>query len=250
MLAGRAPLAEAALIAIVTLAFTTEAAIGFGATLITVALGSLLAPIDELLYAFVPLNVVLSAVVAVRSRREIDRRLLAFHILPAMALGLPLGVLAFASLPRARLQLVFGVFVVVLGALQLVSQLRRRASERPLPRAVALGLLFLGGVVHGAFAAGGPPVVYVCGRTIADKRAFRGTLAALWLLLNGVLLGVYVNGNHVGVASLRTSALLAPGLVVGLVAGEVAHGHIPERAFRLAVFAMLVAVGVVLAIRA
>lgn len=243
--------ARALLIAIVMLAFTTEAAIGFGATLIAISLGSLLLPIDELLYAVVPLNLLLSAAVAVRARRHIDARMLFLRIVPAMALGLPLGMLAFARFSGGVLQRMLGVFVLALSALELAKRLRKRGAdeEAPLPRAAAIGLLFLGGVVHGAFATGGPPVVYVCGRLVKDKRVFRGTLSALWFLLNAVLIATYARNGHLDAASLRRSATLAPGLALGLVFGEIAHGRIPEKAFRAVVFAMLSAVGLVLAIR-
>jgi uncharacterized membrane protein YfcA len=244
-------LTDVVLVAIVTLAFATEAAIGFGGTLLALALGSLFAPIDELLHAVVPLNLLLSFAVALREREHIDGRLLGLRILPAMALGMPLGMLAFARLPQGALRTGLGVLVLVLAGLEVVKRLRgeAHAEEKPLPRAAALGLLFLGGVVHGAFATGGPPVVYVCGRLVRDKRVFRGTLAALWFVLNAVLIAAYVRGGHVGPESLRRSALLAPGLVLGLVAGEIAHGRIPERAFRAVVFTMLAVVGAVLAIR-
>lgn len=247
---GLSPVAGAALIAIVTVAFATETAIGFGATLITLALGSLVAPLDELLHAVVPLNVALSAAVVARSWRHIDGRALGLRILPVMALGFPIGVLAFERLPPARSQLALGVFVALLGALELARQVRGRGEERPLPRAAGVALLFLGGFLHGAFGTGGPPVVYVCGRSLADKHVFRGTLAALWLLLGALLVAAYARNGHVGAASLGRTALLVPGLVLGLVAGDVAHRRIPERAFRLVVFAMLVVVGVVLAVRA
>ena len=84
---------------------------------------------------------------------------------------------------------------------------------------------------------------------VADKRVFRGTLSALWFLLNAVLIATYARNGHLDAASLRRSATLAPGLALGLVFGEIAHGRIPEKAFRAVVFAMLSAVGLVLAIR-
>lgn len=242
--------ADLALIAIVTLAFATEAAIGFGGTLIVVSLGSLLLPVDELLHAFVPCNVALSAFLTVRARRHVDVRALLLRILPAMIVGLPIGLFAFARLPRATLQIALGVFVVVLGALELVRMARASVAAPPLPRGLALALLFVGGVAHGAFGTGGPPVVYVCGRTMDDKRAFRATLSALWLLLNLVLVAAYARAGHVNAASLGRTAMLVPGLLLGLGLGEIAHGRLPERAFRAAVFVMLVVVGAALALRA
>ena len=243
-------LTDVLLIAIVTVAFATETAIGFGATLITLSLGSLLLPTADLLYAVLPLNALLSAAILVRARRHVDLRLLGLRVLPWMALGFPIGVVAFTRVPEGVLKRALGVFVLVLAGLELVKKLRAPAAERPLPRAAALGLLFLGGVVHGAFATGGPPVVYVCGRLVPDKRVFRATLTALWLLLGLVLIVIHARDGHLGPGSLRRSAMLAPGLVLGLIAGEIAHGRIPERAFRAVVFAMLAAVGAVLAIRA
>jgi uncharacterized membrane protein YfcA len=272
---------DVVLIAIVTVAFATEAAIGFGATLITISVGSLLLPTSELLYAVLPLNSALSAAVVLRARTHVDGRLLLLRILPWMALGFPIGVLAFTRLPEDALKRALGAFVLVLAGLELAKKLRAapvtiasvalpvpgatrggeadtdtdvaaataNGGERPLPRAAALGLLFLGGVVHGAFGTGGPPVVYVCARLVPDKRVFRATLTVLWLVLGLVLVAVHVKGGHIGPGSLRRSALLAPGFVLGLIGGEIAHHRIPERAFRAVVFAMLAVVGAVLAIR-
>ncbi|MEZ4302010.1 MAG: sulfite exporter TauE/SafE family protein [Polyangiaceae bacterium] len=249
---GLGPLTGGLLIAIVAVAFTTEATVGFGATLITLALGSLVTSIDELLYAIVPLNLVLSTAVLARSFRHVDRRALGLGILPAMAVGFPIGVVAFERLPREQVRVGFGVFVAVLGAVELVAQVRQlrgAPQERPLSRGLALALLFLGGAVHGAFASGGPPVVYVCGRTLPDKRVFRATLSALWLLLGAVLFVVHTANGHIGATSLKTTALLVPGLAIGLAGGEFAHGRLPEKTFRLLVFALLVGVGIVLAVR-
>lgn len=244
------PLARIALIAVVAVAFTTEAAVGFGATLITLALGSLVVSIDELLFAIVPLNLALSSAVLSRAYTHIDRPALLRRILPVMGLGFPLGVFAFQKLPPNAVRLAFGVFVAVLGAVELLGLIRAQVKERPIHRGLAFFLLFLGGAIHGAFASGGPPVVYVCGRTLPDKRVFRATLAALWFLLGGVLLIIHAYTGHIGRTSLTLTAWLVPGLVIGLVMGEVLHGKLPERTFRILVFALLTLVGVVLALRA
>lgn len=241
---------QASLIAIVAFAFTVEAAIGFGATIIAVALGSFVMPLDRLLPALLPLNFALSLAIVVRNARAVHTAMLGRRVLPAMAAGMPLGVFAFERAPRSTLQLAFAVFVFVLASIELWRMSRAPSSDRPLGPWPSRALLVLAGIVHGAFATGGPPVVYVCGRELPDKGAFRATMSALWLVLNGFLLVVYAVGGRIGGSSARLSLVVAPALVVGLVAGEVVHGRLPERTFRAVVFVMLLVVAVVLAARA
>jgi hypothetical protein len=241
---------DAILVAIVALAFLTEATLGFGATVIAVALGSFVLPIDDLLPAFVMVNVSLSAFLLLRGARHVDRALLLRRVLPSMAVGFPIGVFLFSRLPRASLQIAFAVFVIALSLLELVRAARQTAEARPLATAPSIALLALGGVVHGAFATGGPPVVYVCGRLLADKRAFRATLSVVWLVMNLSLLAVYAHGGRISVSTLARAALLVPSLLVGIYAGERLHQRVPPQGFRVAVFVLLLAIGVVLLVRA
>lgn len=238
------------LLAIVALAFTVEAAIGFGATIIAVALGSFVAPLDRILPALVPLNVALSLAIVVRNSRSVELRMLARRVLPAMSVGMPVGVLVFERAPRSTLQLAFAVFVFVLASLELWRMRRAPSAERPLTPWRSRALLVLAGIVHGAFATGGPPVVYVFGRELPDKGTFRATMSALWLVLNSFLLVVYAAGGRLTGASARVSLAVAPALAVGLIGGEVVHGRLPERLFRAVVFVMLMGVAVILAARA
>ena len=245
--------ATVALGLVVLLAFTVEAALGFGATIVTVTLGALVLPVDQILPAFVPLNVVLSLALTWSNRRHVRRDLLWRRIVPLMALGLPFGMLAFARLDAGFLVRVYGVFVVVLAALELARAVRRSTvAEAPHDRpygAFERIILVLGGVVHGAFGTGGPMVVYVSGRLLTDKAEFRATLSALWLLLNVVLLASYALGHRLDGDSALLTAVLAPMLAAGLVVGNVLHHRIPAERFRRVVFTMLAVAGAVLALR-
>ena len=207
-----------------------------------------LLPVDAVLAAFVPLNLVLSSWLAVRYRHHIAWAFLLRRILPWMAVGLPFGMLALDHLDPDVARRIFGASVVLLATLELVRMLRPRPAPggselAPLPRAL---LLVGGGFVHGLFATGGPMVVYVAGREVEDKAPFRATLAVLWLGLNAVLVLGYVASGHIGAGSARTTGLLAGPLLGGLVLGEWLHHRIAPRAFRLAVFAALLVAGAVL----
>lgn len=237
-----------ALAAVVLAAFTVETALGFGATVITVALAGLVAPIESVLPAFVPANVALSAYVAARYRGDIDRRVLLGRVLPLMGLGLPVGLLVFQRLGSSRLQLGFGLFVALLAAFELVA---RRRPDRPPPGRAAGGVLLIAaGIIHGVFATGGPLVVYVLGRELGDKARFRATLSALWLALNLALCVSYAAAGRLHGKTLATSATLLVPLVAGIGLGELVHRRVPEKTFRVLIFALLWVAGVLLAARA
>jgi uncharacterized membrane protein YfcA len=129
--------------------------------------------------------------------------------------------------------------------------LRKRADERsdPLPPPVAAGALAVAGVIHGLFACGGPLVVYVVGRSLHEKSAFRATLSALWLVMNAVLVTTMIVGGTINARTLLTSAWLVPPLLVGLFLGDRLHRRLDERAFRVAVFALLFVAASVLLVR-
>ena len=238
----------APLVVVVALAFATEAALGFGATVLTVALGQLLLPIDRLLPAFVPVNIVLSLMLVARGFRHVDRRLLVRRILPWMALGMPVGMFGFRVVDAAIARRVFGASVIVLAAAEIWQLVRGRERQPPRP-AVGHALLAVAGVLHGAFATGGPLVVYVLGKSAGDKATVRATLAVLWFVLNtAVAIGFVVDGR-IGAASGVGSLLFVAGLAVGVVLGEVVFRRFSEVMFRRAVFGMLFVAGALLVFR-
>lgn len=237
-----------ALCAIVAGAFFVEALTGFGSTVLTVAFGAQLLPLEQLLPAVVPVNLCLSTVMVARHGRHIARRLLLREVLPLMGVGFPVGFLAFASLggDDAPLKAAFGLLVTALSVVELA---RRSHTPAPLGRATSAALLVLAGAVHGAFSSGGPLVVYVLSRRGLDKGAFRATLSALWLALGLVLLVGYLSQGLVTAGSLTLSAALLPSLLLGLLLGERAHARVSATTFRIVVLVLLLAGGALLAIR-
>jgi uncharacterized membrane protein YfcA len=236
----------ALLCGIVLLAFVTEAALGFGATVVAVTLGAQLMPLDRLLPAFVPINMVLSTALALRGRRFIAWRVLATRIAPAVAIGLACGLAVFRLQTVALLQLAFALFVVALAFVELV-RVRAPEDTRPVARPMAAGLLAVGGFVHGLFGTGGPMIVYVMRRFVVDKSAFRATLAMSWLVLNVALIVNYATLGLLGATSLALSAPLLVVAVLALGIGEWIHRRVEARTFQAAVCAVLLLGGVTLA---
>ncbi|MBW1878665.1 MAG: sulfite exporter TauE/SafE family protein [Deltaproteobacteria bacterium] len=237
----------ALLVLIVFVAFLVEAALGFGATVVAVSLGALVVPIPELLPAFVPLNIVLSTFLVVRYRQDVDWGLLFRKILPLMGIGLPFGLWIFGAGDHRLLSRSFGAFVVIVSSVELWRIVRPATGEpTPLKAGTKAGLLLSGGVIHGAFATGGPMAVYVAGRELHDKGAFRSTLSALWLLLNLALIAGYLVTGVLGWESARLTAILAVPLALGLLAGDLLHHRVDARSFRTMVYVLLAIAGVLL----
>lgn len=230
------------LAALVTGAFAVEAAVGFGSTVVILTLGALILPLDALMTVVVPVNMALSAIVLARDWREAELRFLGARILPAMLVGMVVGLLAARGANLRALELAYAVFVIALAGLELV---RRRAPSAP-SRPATLGWLAAGGVAHGAFAASGPLVVWIVSRAVPGKRAFRATLAALWLLVNGAwLLGALARGA-LHRASFVTSLELLPAMALGLLVGDAVHTRLAPERFRRAVFGLMLGAGLVL----
>lgn len=240
-------MSEALLAAIVFFAFGTEAAMGFGCTVLAVTMAVHLFPLDLLLPVLVGLNLLVSTYIVVRHRDAIDWRALLTRILPLMLVGMPGGMLLFSQGSSVALKLGFGVFVVAVAAVELVRlRLDPQGLAPPLPLWQGAAVLVAGGLMHGLYASGGPMAVYYAGRALPDKRRFRSTLSLLWLLLNAVLMGGYLWRGVLGRRTVELAALMVLPLCAGVWAGEWLHGRINQRTFRLLVFVLLLAGGMVL----
>lgn len=233
-----------ALFAVAISAFATEGAIGFGGTVIAACIGAQLVPLDTLLPAFVVLNLVLSGSIAVRGTDAIAWRFLVRDIAPPVALGAVVGIALFRFAQASGLAIAFGGFVVGLAVLQLV-----RPAEKPLPQIARIALLVLGGVAHGMFGTGGPMIVYVARRELPDKRAFRATLAILWLALNLALLASFVASDLYTTETRDVGLVLAVAIVPGLAVGEVVHRKLEAARFERVVWLLLLVAGTALVVR-
>ena len=234
----------AALALIALFAFGTEGAIGFGGTVIAACLGAQLIPLDELLPAFVPLNLAMSLWLLTSGREAIAWRVLLRTIAIPVAIGAAIGLALFHVPAKTLLAAIFGGFVALLAIVQLA-----RPAARPLPRMWQRVFLVAGGVAHGLFGTGGPMIVYVTRRELADKRAFRATLAVLWFVLNVALL---VNFLSLGLYTHHTFELggvVGLALLPGLWLGQRVHDALDGARFERVVWTLLLVAGLALAIR-
>jgi len=180
-------------------------------------------------------------------RRDVDRRRLGAMLLFAGA-GLPLGRLAAGRLPEPILLAALGAVLIAAGLSQL---LRFRAVERVLsPRPVLSGLLFAGGIIHGAFASGGATVVVYASRTFAEKESFRATLTAFWAILNTALLALMAGRAPVSPDAGPLLLIALPLVIAGNLIGQRLARRLSRERFRTLVDVLLVIAGAAALVRA
>lgn len=232
---------QIALLALVVLAaMTVGSAIGFGSMILTVIMASHFVPLNLLLAAVVPLNLLLAVVLGWRERAHMDRAVILKLVVPWMTVGTALGLWLSQAQDDLTLKFLFSVLVLVL-ALRELWRLRGGGPQHnpALPRPAAISALLLGGLIHGLFASGGPLVVYVVGRQILDKRAFRATLLGIWILMNLVLVVSYAASGRLSLESGQTTLYLLPSVLGGMALGNWLHHKLDADLFRKLVFVML-----------
>jgi uncharacterized membrane protein YfcA len=245
---------ELAFLAIVFGAYFVGTVLGFGTSIIAVTFGAQLLELDVVLPIVCPLNVALSLYIAVRHHKSTKWRELFRRIIPHVALGVPLGLLLFNLGPLRWLLMGFGGFVIVLAALQLRIAFAPSGSATtdavPLVGLPRTAMLFGGGVLHGLFSTGGPMVVYVLGRELVDKGAFRSTISTMFVPMTTALLIDYAYvGKFTNEVFVMIAWSLIP-LVGGLLLGEWAHARFENNTFKRAVWILLFFGGIILTVRA
>ncbi len=191
--------------------------------------------LKEALAAFIVLAAVLQIAKAMRPRTGAGPR----EAEPAAA------ALAVAGAPRASGAWSAGSHAWEAGG---ASEPDRAPRAMDAPRALdpSAILLFLGGIVHGAFATGGPLVVIYASRVLPDKARFRATLCLLWATLNTILVIDFARGSMFTRGFLARFAAMLPFLAAGVLVGERIHHRVDARIFGRIVAFVLLAVGIVM----
>lgn len=232
-----------ALICILALAHAIETCLGFGSTVVALALGAFLLPLETLLPVIV-INALLQSIwLLAQEHRHVDWAWLRHSILPVVTAGLALGIYLRDHASEVALLGILGGFTTLVSAWQL-SRLRRQTPIAGLPhRSVVFGLLLSGGIFQGLFASGGPPIVYCAARRFNDPASFRATLAVLWLVLNLLVAASMIWSGQIDTSGLALSLAVLPGFLAGAAIGG--KLRLDPKIFQTATWTLLLIVGLV-----
>jgi uncharacterized membrane protein YfcA len=222
-----------------------EAITGFGCTVLALPFITALFGFKSGVMTLTILAWILALYIVITKRKNIDFKQFGI-IVTFVLLGLPIGIYLFRNVNSAFLKKVLAVFIIIASAIQLYAFFFPARANKKLPRWAAFFLLFLGGIVHGMFASGGPLVVLYAAEALPDKGKFRATLCLLWTTLNTILIGTYIFSGTITTATMGRTASMLPFLGLGILAGELIHHRVEPRIFKLIVFTMLFATGVIM----
>ena len=194
---------------------------GFAGTVLAMPPSVLLVGYDAARPVLNVLGLAASVYVVAACWRHIDKKELV-KMTGGMLVGMAAGLFLkrFFTGSPSLLYKTLGVIVIVFAVMNAVKFYGKR-TEKPLSNCVAVPLLIAAGVVHGMFVCGGPLLVTYAGGKLRDKDAFRGTLSAAWIILNGILFATdAASGSFTG-GTTKLALVSLPVLAAALIVGSI-----------------------------
>ncbi len=211
---------EALFFVVVFFANVIQCVTGFAGTVLAMPFSVLLIGYDAARPILNVLGLAASVYVAAACLRQIDKKELA-KMTGVMLVGMAAGLWLkryFTGNPTL-LYKTLGVIVLIFAVMNAVKFYTHR-EEKELPAPVSAALLVVAGVVHGLFVCGGPLLVTYAGGRLREKDTFRGTLSAVWIILNGVIFAADLTGGSFTPPTVRLTLLSAAVLAAALILGH------------------------------
>ena len=164
-----------------------------------------------------------------------------------------LGVLIRERLMEQQriLYLILGVLVIFMAIRGLRDSFLKRdeRDKKPLSDPVMNLILILSGIIHGMFVSGGSLLVIYMAERLDDKTAFRSTLSAVWVILNGILLVTQIFSGDITGEVAMNQLIALPVLFLAMYIGSVLFKRMEQRTFLIITYILLIISGISLFIK-
>ena len=220
---------------IVAAAGVAQGLSGFGFALISIPLLALVVPVKAAIVGGAFLGLVQSGLVVGRDHRHVDWRSAAVLVVAAFA-GMPIGLLVITHVSEKPLQVVIAVTVLVFTGL-----LWRRVRLPTDSLVAEVGVGFTSGMLSTSTGMSGPPLVIALQARGVPPSAFRATLATVFVGGSTISLLLFWSRGLVTTDAVHVAAAGLPGLLIGILVGEVAFRRVDHERFRSIVLVLLLA---------
>ncbi|MDR1269453.1 MAG: sulfite exporter TauE/SafE family protein [Planctomycetaceae bacterium] len=231
-----------------------EGITGFGCTVLALPFIAMLLGIKVAVPVLAVLAWILAGYIVLVSWKNIVWKEYLF-IVVYVGIGLPIGMLLFDYLPENILKGLLSLFMIGIGIHGMKKTINKNDTNLS-PESISVaeknllmrGVLFLGGIVHGAFVSGGPFVVLYASKALPNKSLFRVSLCLLWFTMNTIWILRFSLFDQQGWTPEIGWVLIItlPFLISGMLLGNRLHHYVSDYYFRLIVYGMIIISGMIL----
>lgn len=124
-----------------------------------------------------------------------------------------------------------------------------KKEDKQFPSIVSGALLVVSGIVHGMFVCGGPLLVTYLGGIIKNKREFRATVSAVWIVLNTVIMLADVKAGYFNADLIVLLCASLAVLAAALVIGNIIYKKMSKSVFLQLTYALMFISGISLLVK-
>ncbi len=150
--------------------------------------------------------------------------------------GTPLGVASLVYIPPNIMTFIINLTVVILGLIML----RGFRLTRELNTKEVVGTGFISGIINGASANGGPPVILMYFSSPAGMAVGRASIIAYFLFTDVWASAIFIQQGMTTLDTLWGALILLPLLVIGLWVGSKLYGKIHEEKLKAFAIKLLI----------
>ncbi len=222
---------------------------GFAGTVLAMPFSVMLIGYDAAKAILNLLGLLASVYIVIICFKQINKKELA-KMTGIMLVGMAAGMYLkrFFTGNPSLLYKTLGIIVIAFAVMNAVKFFRHK-EDKELPAPVSVILLVLSGVVHGMFVCGGPLLVTYASGKLKDKDEFRGTLSAVWIILNGILFAGDIVGGAFDPPTVKLTLIAAAVLVAALIAGNLISKKMSRKVFLILTYILMLISGISLLIK-
>jgi uncharacterized membrane protein YfcA len=235
----------APVVAVLFVSALSRGLIGFGNALVAMPLLALFVPIQIASPLVGLANLTGILIILAGTWRSVNFKAAWRLILPCL-IGIPIGLFFLKTADETIVRLVLGVILIGYGLYNLISPnlpyLKTEVFAYP------MGLA--SGILGGAFNSNGPPIVIYGSLRRWPPESFRATLQGVFLPTNLMVLATHAIGGLWTKDVLKLYAYSLPLMLLATLIGIRFGKRIPKEQFHRIVYGFLVAMGILLIVRA
>lgn len=178
------------------------------------------------------------AVLMWQNRQYINKKEI-LRIVGFMLIGMAAGIYLYSIVNPKILQPLYGAIIVAAA----LKNILMKQSDHALPNWISIPVLLGAGVIHGMFASGGALLVVYLVATFRDKNSFRANVAAVWTVLNLVLMFSDFEKGLYNTEFAQLFLLSLVPLAIAMYLGNKIHGMINQKMFNRVTYGLLLLSG-------